>query len=329
MSDDGRKGAARVVRWTAHYKRKRYCICREAYNSRPMVQCAGRCQEWFHNECVAPTDAEMLGSAKYVCVSCRSKGGAWLIEPTYCVCAQPDGGRFMVECDACASWFHGSCVGVSKRAAVLLDSWRCARCTTCAGAAVTAMAVASPPARADLSQPPALSTDLWAHILALLPVTKRLRLATISRALLTALDATFQSHCAVRLKLAPTRVQGVADSARRPSRHGPVEIVATLCPWLHAAQAHGCRCCLASAGEFPCKRTGLASARIASTAVAGAQPPKRFLLCRPCARRRPLVARLELLGYEVATESLSGRPLWPRHFHCPLGGAAEGDDAQA
>jgi hypothetical protein len=52
--------------------------------------------------------------------------------------------------------------------------------------------------------------------------------------------------------------------------------------------------------------------------------PKRFLLCKKCARRQALLARLQLLGYEVATESLTGRPLFPRHFHCPLGAAVEG-----
>ncbi|KAK3088115.1 hypothetical protein FSP39_014910 [Pinctada imbricata] len=32
----------------------------------------------------------------------------------YCICQQPYGKRFMICCDKCEQWFHGSCVGVSR-----------------------------------------------------------------------------------------------------------------------------------------------------------------------------------------------------------------------
>ncbi|XP_055954851.1 titin homolog [Patella vulgata] len=35
-------------------------------------------------------------------------------ETRYCLCNKPHNDRFMIQCDACQKWYHGSCVGVSK-----------------------------------------------------------------------------------------------------------------------------------------------------------------------------------------------------------------------
>ena len=31
----------------------------------------------------------------------------------YCLCRQPEDGRFMIRCDLCEEWFHGDCVGIT------------------------------------------------------------------------------------------------------------------------------------------------------------------------------------------------------------------------
>ncbi|XP_058481641.1 lysine-specific demethylase 7A isoform X2 [Solea solea] len=49
--------------------------------------------------------------------------------PLYCVCRQPyDVSRFMIECDICKDWFHGSCVKVEEHQAVDIDVYHCPNC---------------------------------------------------------------------------------------------------------------------------------------------------------------------------------------------------------
>ncbi|XP_053324986.1 lysine-specific demethylase PHF2 isoform X2 [Spea bombifrons] len=49
--------------------------------------------------------------------------------PVYCVCRLPyDVTRFMIECDACKDWFHGSCVGVEEDEAPDIDIYHCPNC---------------------------------------------------------------------------------------------------------------------------------------------------------------------------------------------------------
>ncbi|XP_054844233.1 lysine-specific demethylase 7A isoform X1 [Eublepharis macularius] len=49
--------------------------------------------------------------------------------PVYCVCREPyDVSRFMIECDICKDWFHGSCVRVEEHHAVDIDLYHCPNC---------------------------------------------------------------------------------------------------------------------------------------------------------------------------------------------------------
>uniref|UniRef100_A0A8C9U0E4 Lysine-specific demethylase PHF2 n=1 Tax=Scleropages formosus TaxID=113540 RepID=A0A8C9U0E4_SCLFO len=49
--------------------------------------------------------------------------------PVYCICRQPyDVSQFMIECDACKDWFHGSCVGVDEDEAPDIDIYHCPNC---------------------------------------------------------------------------------------------------------------------------------------------------------------------------------------------------------
>lgn len=48
----------------------------------------------------------------------------------YCVCGGPSDGSFMLGCDHCDKWFHGSCMKVNKEAGEALTKWVCPSCST-------------------------------------------------------------------------------------------------------------------------------------------------------------------------------------------------------
>ncbi|KAF7668550.1 hypothetical protein LDENG_00004860 [Lucifuga dentata] len=57
--------------------------------------------------------------------------------PLYCVCRQPyDVSRFMIECDICKDWFHGSCVQVEEHHAVDIDVYHCPNCDVVHGSSL-------------------------------------------------------------------------------------------------------------------------------------------------------------------------------------------------
>uniref|UniRef100_A0A8C6L4U4 Histone lysine demethylase PHF8 n=1 Tax=Nothobranchius furzeri TaxID=105023 RepID=A0A8C6L4U4_NOTFU len=58
--------------------------------------------------------------------------------PLYCLCRLPyDVTRFMIECDNCQDWFHGSCVGVEENKAVEIDLYHCPNCQVTHGPSQT------------------------------------------------------------------------------------------------------------------------------------------------------------------------------------------------
>lgn len=46
----------------------------------------------------------------------------------YCSCRKPWEGRFMILCDYCQEWFHGSCVNVTSSEALNIDKYKCPGC---------------------------------------------------------------------------------------------------------------------------------------------------------------------------------------------------------
>ena len=46
----------------------------------------------------------------------------------YCLCREPWQGRFMIQCDYCNEWYHGSCVNITASEAVGIDKYRCPDC---------------------------------------------------------------------------------------------------------------------------------------------------------------------------------------------------------
>ncbi|XP_072945934.1 uncharacterized protein [Epargyreus clarus] len=56
---------------------------------------------------------------------------------TYCLCGQPYiNGQFMIECDCCREWFHGSCVDVKIYHSDDIDKYHCPKCAQTYGASV-------------------------------------------------------------------------------------------------------------------------------------------------------------------------------------------------
>ncbi|CAG07441.1 unnamed protein product [Tetraodon nigroviridis] len=57
--------------------------------------------------------------------------------PVYCLCRLPyDVTRFMIECDICQDWFHGSCVEVEEDKAAEIDLYHCPNCQVTHGPSV-------------------------------------------------------------------------------------------------------------------------------------------------------------------------------------------------
>lgn len=46
----------------------------------------------------------------------------------YCLCRKPWQGRFMIQCDYCDEWYHGSCVDVTAADALEIDKYKCGLC---------------------------------------------------------------------------------------------------------------------------------------------------------------------------------------------------------
>ena len=46
----------------------------------------------------------------------------------YCICKKPYSGRFMIQCDYCDEWYHGSCVNITVTDALVIDKYRCKAC---------------------------------------------------------------------------------------------------------------------------------------------------------------------------------------------------------
>lgn len=46
----------------------------------------------------------------------------------YCTCRKRWEGRFMIQCDDCDEWYHGSCVDIFPTDALDIDRYRCRDC---------------------------------------------------------------------------------------------------------------------------------------------------------------------------------------------------------
>ncbi|KAK9366950.1 hypothetical protein V1509DRAFT_627796 [Lipomyces kononenkoae] len=51
-------------------------------------------------------------------------------QQVYCICRKPDTGQWMIACDFCDDWYHGSCVSIPESQADLIETYACPSCAT-------------------------------------------------------------------------------------------------------------------------------------------------------------------------------------------------------
>uniref|UniRef100_A0A131XSG6 Putative microtubule-associated protein futsch n=3 Tax=Ixodes ricinus TaxID=34613 RepID=A0A131XSG6_IXORI len=75
-------------------------------------------------------------------------------EKLWCICRQPHNDKFMIQCDKCEDWFHGTCVGVTRQQGRLWEKenreWMCPKCAKALGVESFTPA----PAKEEAQQPP-------------------------------------------------------------------------------------------------------------------------------------------------------------------------------
>ena len=49
-------------------------------------------------------------------------------ETAYYMCRKPWQGRFMIQCDSCNEWYHGSCANVTVTDALDIAEFKCPVC---------------------------------------------------------------------------------------------------------------------------------------------------------------------------------------------------------
>nr|XP_049705371.1 histone lysine demethylase PHF8 isoform X2 [Helicoverpa armigera] len=94
---------------------------------------------------------------------------------TYCLCGQPYNiGQFMIECDCCREWFHGSCVDVKIYHSDDIDKYHCPKCAQTYGPSV--LKIPTNNHRADRyelgaeTRPSQVGTPAWVRALAARPL---------------------------------------------------------------------------------------------------------------------------------------------------------------
>ncbi|XP_041983980.1 histone lysine demethylase PHF8-like isoform X2 [Aricia agestis] len=94
---------------------------------------------------------------------------------TYCLCGQPYNiGQFMIECDCCREWFHGSCVDVKVYHSDDIDKYHCPKCAQTYGPSV--LKIPTNNHRADRyelgaeTRPSQAGTPAWVRALAARPL---------------------------------------------------------------------------------------------------------------------------------------------------------------
>jgi len=76
---------------------------------------------------------ELILSAKQIPFIMPEEARIWsTIEDNglrHCICGGPSDGSFMLGCDSCDKWFHGSCMEIDKETGDALSKWICPMCS--------------------------------------------------------------------------------------------------------------------------------------------------------------------------------------------------------
>ncbi|GMS91453.1 hypothetical protein PENTCL1PPCAC_13628, partial [Pristionchus entomophagus] len=51
-------------------------------------------------------------------------------DQVYCYCREPEGNRFMIQCDACDEWYHGNCIQLTRTQGRKIDKYYCPNCVS-------------------------------------------------------------------------------------------------------------------------------------------------------------------------------------------------------
>ena len=79
--------------------------------------------ELLHQLRVQLKDIPMIMPEEQLILNSLDDGGI-----RYCLCGGPSDGGFMLSCDKCDKWFHGSCVHLDKETGDKLSKWICPKC---------------------------------------------------------------------------------------------------------------------------------------------------------------------------------------------------------
>ena len=99
-----------------------FCFCNYG-ESGTMINCS-KCDEWFHDECLGLSEADVNNIDIFHCPKCIENDRTLQIsfhvnQPlpqkgvTFCHCGEPENG-FMIECYKCNNWYHDLCLGATK-----------------------------------------------------------------------------------------------------------------------------------------------------------------------------------------------------------------------
>ena len=108
-------------------KFKKYCKCDKINDqNRPMVQCDGPCQNWFHYDC-AELPKDFYTECDWICRGCYENP---IASESYCICgAEYEPALEIIKCKGkCHKVFHPECINVNTQG-INYDTWTCEDCS--------------------------------------------------------------------------------------------------------------------------------------------------------------------------------------------------------